>query len=654
MRILIEGQTYLVEILKENFNDASFYTTKGDYGVIDSVGYYYSAEKKHVVYMLPKVFMKSEDLTAYSSDDNEIKYQWEKKFTIFKNADNNNLTIRDLYYLDKLDGSIKHENKFEWIRHITICFYKSLIEFKKRNSNTTILNNGNINELNTNIGDEEYTYLDLVLSFTNFYMKNKSFLLFKHIEHLTNQTKKPKWEKTIRKATPIIYKNKFPVYIDIRNKKTVIDIEEELLIYFFSILNHFKEENNLSFSIDKSYKLIKGEAFKNLESNGIGLVKLRKIKYKYFSDTMRRMYKLCELYFDSNERGSIKKRNEEFLSFKKYNIVFEDMVDKLLTEENKLEEYDKRISKNAISIKKLKNNDDGKIIDHLFEYEGLFDTSNIFYIGDSKYYKPGNTADKLSIYKQYTYAKNIIQYNIDLFNDFPRIYEEIKLKYRDKITEGYNITPNFLLYGVIENHEDFRNISLHPISNNLNECIKHSFHWKERLFDRDSLFICQYTINYLFVLNSYTESTEYSMIEYRKEAKAIFRKKFIEYFEQSSISKFTFYKLEMPNLESFINNNFKILNGKCFSLSDKILLVAIHNEEYVEAKKNGVESLTELLENRNVLKKYKIKKAPFIFKKLKKSKLPYLVYENDSTLNIAADITAEYNENVIAHKKQTD
>jgi len=641
MRILIEGQSYLVANLKEDFNDSSFFNTKGDSGVIDSVGYYYSAEKNKVVYMLPKVFMKPEDLTSTSSEDNESKCQWERKYTIFKKSDNTHLTLKELYYLDKLDGSIKHETKYEWIRLITISFYNSLFEFKRRKSDTIIINpNGFSNEINTNIGDDEYTYLDLVLSFTNFFKKNKSFLLFKHIEHITYQTKKPKWEKTIRKTIPLINKYKSPIYIDIRNKKTIIDNEEELLVIFFSILNHFKEENNLNFSIDKSYKLIKGEAFKNLQSSGLGLAKLRKIKYKYFSDTMRRMYKLCELFFDSTDTGSIKKRNEEFLSFKKYNIVFEDMVDKLLTEENNLDAYDKKIKKGEISIKKLKNNDDGKIIDHLFEFEGLIDTSNIFYIGDSKYYKPGNLADKLSIYKQFTYAKNVIQFNIDLFNEKSN-YASDKIKYRDKITEGYNITPNFLLYGVIDNHEDFINDNLSTISS-LKESIKHSYHWKTRLFDRDSLFICQYRINYLFVLNAYTEKSESSLIDYRIATKEKFRKNFIEYFEQNNISNFIFYKLEMPNLETFINDNFKILNGKCFSLTNKTLLVAIHTEEKVEAKKNGAESLTELIENTNVLKKYKIIKTPFIFLKPKEYKLPYLFNENDTPLNIAVDIKKEY------------
>jgi hypothetical protein len=638
MRILIEGQSYLVVNLKEDFNDSSFFNTKGDSGVIDSVGYYYSAEKNKVVYMLPKVFMKPEDLTSTSSEDNEIKCQWEKKYTIFKKSDNTHLTLKELYYLDKLDGSIKHETKYEWIRHITISFYNSLFEFKRRKSDTKIINpNGISNEINTNIGDDEYTYLDLVLSFTNFYKKNKSFLLFKHIEQITNQTKKPKWEKTIRKSIPIIDKNKSPIYINIRNKKTIIDTEEELLIFFFSILNHFKEENNLNFSIDKSYKLIKGEAFKNLQSTGLGLAMLKKIKYKYFSDTMRRAYKLCELYFDSTDTGSIKKRNEEFLSFKKYNIVFEDMVDKLLTEENNLDAYDKKLKKDEISIKKLKNNDDGKIIDHLFEYEGLIDTLNIFYIGDSKYYKPGNLADKLSTYKQFTYAKNIVQFNIDLFNE-KSIYASKKIKYRDEMTEGYNITPNFLLYGIIPDHEDFANDHLEPIST-----IKHSYHWKTRLFDRDSLFICQYQINYLFVLDSYTEKSESSLVDYRKDTKDKFRKNFIDYFENNRESNFTFYKLEMNNLKQFVNDNFKILNGKCFSLNEETtILVAIHHEEKIEADKNGVESLIELIENINVINKYNIKKTTYIFKKPIEYKLPYLDNENNTPLNIAADKKEEY------------
>ena len=127
-------------------------------------------------------------------------------------------------------------------------------------------------------------------------------------------------------------------------------------------------------NIRKKLGHIKGNGFKALQSNGLS--KLRKIKYRYFSDTLRRMYKLCEVYFDFTDRGSNKK-TEEFISINKYNIVFEDMIDKLLTDERELRGYSEK-SKNGITITDLKNNDDGKIIDHLYEDEGIIDTSNIF------------------------------------------------------------------------------------------------------------------------------------------------------------------------------------------------------------------------------------------------------------------------------------
>ena len=638
MRILIEGQSYLVKDLKQIFNTPMFYTQKGDSAIINSVGYYYSQEKNQVIYMLPKVFMASENL-----EDDETHCLWDKKNTIFKKPSGEGyLTLEELYKLDKLQGSIKHESKYEWIRHITISFYNSLIEFKKRNWKTTILNSGNSNDLNTNLGDNEYSYLDLVLSFINFYKKNKSIILLKHIEQISSQAKKAKWEKTIRKTNPIISKSGSPIYLEVRNKKTIVNLNEELLVYFFSILNHFKEENNLHISIDKSYNLIKGEAFKNLQINGLGLSKLRKIKYKYFSDTMKRMYRLCELYFDTTLSGSIRKQNEEFISFTKYNIVFEDMVDKLLTEETDLDAYDKKIGKGDISIKKLKNNDDGKIIDHLFKYESLIDTSNIFYIGDSKYYKPGNVADKLSIYKQFTYAKNIIQNNIDLFNSSPKVYEsnKLKLKYRDNITEGYNITPNFLLYGIINDHEDFKNDHLETISKKCKDSIKHSYHWKTRIFDRDSLFISQYKINYLFVLNAYTELSQTSLIDYRNSTKDKFRSDFIKYFEDKKNSNFTFYRLKLPNLKQFVISNFKILNGKCFSLNSTNLLIAIHEKDKEEAEKHGEESLKEFLENKKLIDFSKNSKDIFNFPKKKAQE--FSTHESNDVYSIAAEEQSLY------------
>ena len=194
MRILIEGQSYFVEDLKKIFINPMFYTQKGESAIINSVGYYYSMDKKEVVYMLPKVFMSPKELKSNESE-NEIKCLWEKKNTVFKHGDDIPITIKELFYIDKLEGSIKHESKYVWIRHITISFYNSLIEFKRRKNNTTILNSGIINEINTNLGDDEYSYLDLVLSFTNFYKKTNQLSYFAILSIYQTRPRSPSGKK---------------------------------------------------------------------------------------------------------------------------------------------------------------------------------------------------------------------------------------------------------------------------------------------------------------------------------------------------------------------------------------------------------------------------------------------------------------------------
>jgi hypothetical protein len=442
-----------------------------------------------------------------------------------------------------------------------------LTEFKKRYTNTAIIHNTETFELNTNLGDKEYSFLDLLLSFVNFYKKNKQQILFKHIEFVSNQAKKPKWEKTIRKSLPILANGTTPIYVEITNKKKIINSEEELLTYFFSILNHLSIEHNLNLKINKSFNLIKGKSFDRLCLNGSA--KLRKIKHRYFNDTLKKMYVLCELYFSQFDKSSFKRKREDFLAISNYNLVFEDMVDKLFSDKlNTLEVDD-------ITIDKLKNNDDGKIIDHIYDYKSLIDTSNIFYIGDSKYYKSDSLAGNVSKYKQFTYAKNVIQFNINLLNK--KGQDKLgNLRYRDKITEGYNISPNFFIYGYID---DINNYDSHSITKKGSPVP--SYHFENRLFDRDTLFVHQYKINFLYVLKAYTNFNESEISVFKDDIKSRFRKHFLKFFNNKKDCGFEFYECNKTPYEYklFVEENFKKLNGKCFCTIDNRLLLAKHNDD---------------------------------------------------------------------------
>lgn len=542
MKILIEGEKYEIIDLVKIFDDPKFYSQNGSQGIIKYVGYYHSFSKNELVYLLPKVFIQEGKVFG--------KYSAQELF--------------DKSIID----SFKHNEEYNWIRQILIYFYNSLTEYKKRYSDNLITELSQTFELNSNLGKNEYTYLDLVLSFVNYYKKNKTTILFHYIEFVSNQASKPKWDKTIRTSLPIINNTNSPIYTAIRNKKKTVNNEEELLCYFFSILNFFNEEHNLGVSINKSYKLIKGNEFKKLQKNG--LLKIRAIKYRYFSDSLKRMYQLCELYFNQTDTSSIKKKKEEFISINNYNIVFEDMVDKLFSDQ--IDEH-KRVDNT--SLNDLKYNKDGKIIDHIYEYQSLIDTTNIFYIGDSKYYKSDKEAGKVSTFKQFTYAKNVIQFNIDLFNSDKEYYKP-NIRYRDELTEGYNISPNFFIYGYIDDLNKFDDDLLQVY-----RFPKKSFHFKDRLFDRDTLFVHQYRINFLYVLKSYSSKNTKLIQSFRVETKKKFRDNFIQYFNQISECSFSLYEKEFEpkQLEEFIFHNFKNINGKCISVDSNKLIIAAHSDD---------------------------------------------------------------------------
>jgi hypothetical protein len=554
MKILIEGEDYSIETLNQVFDDPKFYTQNGSLGKITSVGYYHSYENKELVYMLPKVFMQVGEKTVFNISKDEL--------FDFKNHE-----------------TFKHKEEYNWIRQLLILFYKSLTEYQRRIKDTSIVDSSFTYEMNSNLGDLEYSYLDLLLSFVNFYKKNKNTILYKHIEYKSNQAKKPKWEKTIRKSLPILDEKKQPIYIEINNKKKVVNDEEELLVYFFSILNKLNEDHQLYIKIDSSYQLIKGHKFQQLQENGLS--KLRKIKHRYFSDVLRKMYLLCELYFAKTDTGSSKKKREEFIAVRNYNIVFEDMIDKLFSDK-----LDETKEVDSVSLDELKYNDDGKIIDHIFDHKSLIDTSDIFYIGDSKYYKSGSEAGKLSKYKQFTYAKNVIQFNIDLLNE-NKIYKE-NIRYRDEITEGYNITPNFFIYGYINDVHDFNEHHLIPKS----ELPVKSFHFEDRLFDRDTLFVHQYEINFLYVLKAYSTFGGSKIDDFRQNSKEKFRNQFLSFFNDETKSKFRIYEKELikESAKELIECNFKLMNGKCFYTKDGKLLIA----QYIDTKEDkGLNSFIE-------------------------------------------------------------
>jgi hypothetical protein len=86
------------------------------------------------------------------------------------------------------------------------------------------------------------------------------------------------------------------------------------------------------------------------------------------------------------------------------------------------------------------------------------------------------------------------------------------------------------------------------------------------------------------VLSAYTNDITRSLSSFRKETKDKFRNEFIDFFDNEEKSKFTICEKtfeDQNRLESFVNQNFKLLNGKCYTPNrdDNKLLIAIHNDD---------------------------------------------------------------------------
>lgn len=247
---------------------------------------------------------------------------------------------------------------------------------------------------------------------------------------------------------------------------------------------------------------------------------------------------------------------------KDFDIVFETMIDELIGESNLPRE--------------LVEQKDGKIVDHLFLDRGLIESSdgnahNTYYIGDSKYYKRQNPENvhlgKTSIYKQYTYAKNIVQWNVDLFlglND-DKYKQEGHHQLRDELTEGYNPIPNFFISAHIPDTEQGSHKLLAFDDDRVSQQQRLNLNrqFENRLFDRDTMLLSHYDVNFLFIVALYGRNKKSAQAAWRSKVRKQFRKEI-----QALLNDMYSFHILQPKANKdcygFVKKHFSALNGKVY------------------------------------------------------------------------------------------
>lgn len=541
MILLFEEYQYAnaenIALVKQCVDQA--YLTETANGVkVGCVGYFYctNPQVNDAVFVLPKVFIK-EDGTAFG------KYKPE-----------------EIIKLDSLSDKSLNDEK-ETVFELSAWLYQAIAHFVERNPGTEIVKMSNVQEVASSRGEKCETYIDIILQLQKFQKEHRHLFTFISIVNRSG-THKINWNKTVRKVQPFL-QDGTPVYMDFYNKNKSINFDEELIVLFYSTLRFLQEKMRFKTVCDLRYDLIPVRKIESMIEQGQGTRRLRAIRKKYFTDELVKLWNLLYVFFEKAEKIASGKYHQEKMIAVKFNIIFEDMIDQLIGG-----------NEGNDDLLKLKHQKDGKRLDHLYKEPSLINNAKeIYFIGDSKYYKESTDLGETAVYKQFTYAKNIIQYHIDIFNKNKQYPE--KLQYRDELTEGYNITPNFFirasamkkdgkLYSYtedgLENEFDKDKDGTYKDENGKTRINKlTNYHFPNRLFDRDTFVLQTYNINFLYVLAHYVQGADSGIqVHIRKK----FRDDLLERF--NLLYDFWILTTDKCNLQDAIDRHFRKINGKVF------------------------------------------------------------------------------------------
>lgn len=559
MRILIEEYQYSVADVKDILQGIDALENVEGRVSIHYVGYYYNTLLRDCVFILPKVLLQ------------DVGGQ-ERVFGKYRPEDIANLDVKN---------PLEPEER-NFIYKFAVWIYRAVVVFKndKRND-TDIVYHQQIAQVGAGSRRLSNTYLDILLSLLQFNRDNQSFFFFV-VKNQHSGLNKINWSRTIATSSAIVQKGQ-PIYLNPINKKRRINFDEELLVIFFSILNYIGDTYGFPKEIYCQYQLITGKRFETY-LNGFGKTRLRQIKYKYFSDKALQLWQLCYAFFDQSKQVFVSTDRREYLLVKSFYIVFEAIIDELVGDNPLPDGMDKR-------------QDDGKIVDHLFTAVSLTESERrqndtavrqTYCIGDSKYYKMGHELGRESVYKQYTYARNVIQWNLDIFNGLNDTVKSSQVRLRDEKTEGYEIIPNFFISAKLDEKFRYDDDGIEKADRRRN---KHkNVQFMNRLFDRDTMLLFHYDVNFLYVLSLYARNNASQKAAWKRKIRSRFRSEIQQWLQED----YDFYAMRAkPGVDDaeYIKTHFQQTLGKIytpFAQDQNVYSLALENDEKYQAENEAL------------------------------------------------------------------
>ena len=575
MLVYFEGHRYPKDLVVPYFTDRDFnepvvpymHDKNGYY--LEYIGYIFVTSEKYSgpVFILPKSF-----LAVDVSDP-------ERRETLLGES---GLLPEQIFDTDKDDNVLTLSGRETFLPELSLWLFRAMVRFredcKKEKDHENL---EKLYQLTPQDNSRDRDFLSTAIRLIDFLSDHRN--LFTQIHKINNSGRAAiDWNKTIRKY-PYIKEGK-PYYLDLQIKDKAINIDEELIILYYSVLRYLKDKFHFPITLgDIPYELLSPSEIQRYLDTGVGKRKMRDIKGKYFRDDLRTLWTLLDAFFTFNYSRDDKCPRKEALAVKEFDAVFEKMVDRLIGDTSKLAA--------------LKNQKDGKLIDHIYMDKSLIGKdSNIYYIGDSKYYSDSHDIEGVPLYKQFTYARNAIQYNIDQYY-LKHKANPNAIRYRDKDTEGYNVTPNFFVRPKIKSDTlDFDTPSFRASDNQP----KPNKHFEDRLFDRDTLLLREYEINLIFLIAAYGSYEDH----WATSIRTTIREDMLQFLTDT----YNFFKIQPKDIPvttptghlfdiPFLNYFHNLLAGKVYKESDDSTDLILAFEKKTEQGKLDLKEVQEDLQH---------------------------------------------------------
>lgn len=566
MKILFEEYGYETKRIENVLGDflLSKLDKEKDKQNLRYVGYFFNKEidnadgsKGDLVFILPKVLLDADGKAFGLNPEDIINFNYKD----WKKAE-----------LVVTEGKLRKQQVYNFIYGFVIWIYRAVslyrqsLRHKPQKDDEEEITQGVMTSLQVGQSGKkkDATFLDILLSLLDFQRTHKDFITFA-IKIAHSGFNKVSWPKTIARTQAVIQDGS-PIYLNPINKKRVINFDEELLIIYYSILDYIHEEYGFPIPNKPGYKLIKGAKFRSyLKSQG--KTRLHKIRYKYYNDEAILLWNLCYAFFDKTDNLKANGNKKDYLLVHKFETVFEGMIDELIGDKNLPDG--------------LKVSGDDKRIDHLYTYKYLLEnlddrpesipSHDIYNIADSKYYRRDKELGGHDVPKQFTYARNVIQWHMDLLHDLLEKDKDKAQKYKDiplfdEITEGYNIIPNFFISAKVNEEFNYDKSDFNSSTLGRGNNVHESYFFWERLFDRNSYFTLHYDVNFLYILKMYARNKSYDKAQWKHEVRTKFRKGILDYLN----SQFNFYQILIRecSIDEFIERHYRKITGKVFSFND--------------------------------------------------------------------------------------